>query len=253
MGLGGVFFWWLLLASPFVGSFLGVLVERLPSGRPVLFARSACDHCGQLLKPLDLVPFLSWTLTKGRCRYCGAPIGIFTPLIELAAMLVVVWAALVVSGPVLIATCVLGWILLTLAIIDWNRLVLPDVLCLVLGTAGVVACLLLMPDQIAAHAIGAVAGFLFFFLLGWSYRILRGRVGLGLGDAKLMAGIGLWLGWQAIPTVILFASVAGLLVAVGQSIGGRTLARSSRLPLGSFLAIAAWITWLYGPLMPRYS
>jgi len=103
-----------------VGSFLGVVIERLPAGRPFVWGRSVCDACGHELEPLDLIPFASWLLTRGRCRYCRARLSVFYPLIELAALLVAVWAATAASGWRFLASCVLGWVLLVIAAIDWR-------------------------------------------------------------------------------------------------------------------------------------
>ena len=113
MDMGGSIF--LLVAAPFVGSFLGVLVERLPVGRPVVMGRSHCDACGHALGPLELLPVVSWLLSRRRCRHCGARLSLFYPMIELAASLVAAWALVVVPWPLAAATAGLGWVLLALA------------------------------------------------------------------------------------------------------------------------------------------
>ena len=118
--MSGAYLWhWLapVAAAPFVGSFLGVIAERLPAGRPVLIARSACPACDHRLGARDLVPVLSWLFNRGRCRHCGAALGLFYPGIELAALVLALWAAAVVSGWLLWASCALGWVLLALAVI----------------------------------------------------------------------------------------------------------------------------------------
>ncbi len=129
---------WLLpvLVAPFVGSFLGLLIERLPAGGKVVFARSACPACDHPLGPLDLVPLFSWLASRGRCRYCGAAIAAIHPAIELAALGLAVWAAMVVSGWLLWASCALGWALLALSVIDWRHHTLPDPLTLPLLVGG---------------------------------------------------------------------------------------------------------------------
>ncbi len=113
--------WAAIIASPVIGSFLGVMIERLPSGRQFLWGRSHCDACGHPLGALDLVPFASWTIARGRCRYCHARLSAFYPLIELAAVVVVIWAATGASGVRFLASCAIGWLLLVAAVIDWRK------------------------------------------------------------------------------------------------------------------------------------
>jgi len=150
---------WPVVAAPFIGSFLGVLVTRLPEGRPVAGGRSACDQCGHQLGPLDLVPIASWLALRGRCRHCGAKITVLPLVIELGALLVAIWAASVSQGLALWVGCFLGWTLLTLAAIDFRDGILPDMLTLPLIAAGLVATYFLAPWQMLDSAIGAVAGF----------------------------------------------------------------------------------------------
>lgn len=242
--------WILAILAPVIGSFLGVLALRLADGRPVLFARSECDACGHVLGPADLVPLISWVARAGRCRHCGAKIGWFHPAMEISAIVVVVWAATQTAGLTLLASVVLGWTLLALAVTDWRALLLPDALTICLLLSGLLAVRFFDPGQFIDHLIGAVTGFGLFAALAIVYRVVRGREGLGFGDAKLMAGAGAWLGWLALPTVILFGAGFGLLFALVRSALGYSLGASDRLPLGTFLAVAIWLVWLYGPLVP---
>lgn len=240
---------WPVLASPFIGSFLGVLVKRVPEGRPVVAGRSACDECGHKLEPLDLIPIASWLVLQGRCRHCGANITAQPLLIELGALLVAVWAASVSDGLPLWAGCILGWTLLTLAAIDFRDGILPDVLTLPLIVLGLGATYLLTPWALLDSAIGAVAGFVLFAAIRWLYRRLRGREGLGLGDAKLLAAGGAWLGWDGLPSVVLIGAGAGLVLALIMSRrGGEQLTLNQRIPFGPALCLGIWLVWLYGPL-----
>ena len=240
----------MLAAAPFIGSFLGVLALRLPEGRSVAWSRSACDHCGHALSAADLVPIVSYLFLLGRCRYCHAVIGRFVLAIEIAALLVAAWAALATSGWVIVASCIFGWMLLLLAIIDWRVQLLPDVITLPLLVTGLAATALLARDHLVDHLIGALAGFGAFALAAFVYRFLRGREGLGLGDAKLLAGIGAWISWTGLPTVVLWGSIFGLVFALARGARGRGLRFSDRLPFGTFLAAGGWLVWLYGPLVP---
>ena len=243
-------FWIMLVASPFIGSFLGVLALRLPEGRSFAVSRSACDHCGHVLAVRDLVPIASFLALRGRCRYCRAPIGGFVLVIELVAMLVAGWAGMQVSGWILVASCLLGWMLLLLAAIDWRVQLLPDVLTLPLLMAGLAVTYFVSPETWSDHLIGAVAGFVVLGAIALLYRRLRHREGLGLGDAKLLAALGAWVAWQGLPTVLLWGSMLGLVFALVRSMTGRGLQWSDRIPFGVFLAAGGWLVWLYGPLMP---
>lgn len=239
---------WPVLASPFIGSFLGVLVTRLPQGQPVIAGRSACDQCGHPLGPLDLVPIASWLALRGRCRHCGASITVLPLAIELGALLIALWAASVSDGLALWAGCILGWTLLALAAIDFRDGILPDVLTLPLIVLGLVATYLLSPWQISDSTIGAAAGFVVFALVRWLYQRLRGREGLGLGDAKLLAASGAWVAWDGLPSVVLIGAAAGLAVALIMSWRGERLALDQRLPFGPALCLGTWLVWLYGPI-----
>jgi leader peptidase (prepilin peptidase) / N-methyltransferase len=239
---------WPVLASPFIGSFLGVLVTRLPHGRPIVIGRSACDHCGHALGPADLVPIASWLALRGRCRYCDAKITTLPLIIEVGAVLVAVWAASVSGGLALWAGCVLGWMLLTLAAIDFRDGILPDVLTLPLIALGLVATYFFGPGEVLDSAIGAAAGFAIFALIRLLYRRLRGREGLGLGDAKLLAASGAWVTWIDLPNVVLIGAAVGLVLALIMRLRGQELTLSQQVPFGPALCLGTWLVWLYGPI-----
>lgn len=238
-----------LLVAPFVGSFLGVLVERLPEARPIARARSRCDHCGATLGARDLVPLLSWLVRRGRCGCGKVRLSAFYPGIELAALAVALSATLVLSGWLLWASLALGWTLLALAAIDLRHYLLPDALTLPLIAAGLAVAWLIEPARLWAQALGAAAGFIGFAALAWLYRRLREREGLGRGDAKLLAAGGAWLGWQALPSVVALAAVVALAVALAGALLGAKLGATTKIAFGPYLALAIWLVWLYGPLV----
>ncbi len=120
--------WMLLLVAPFVGSFLGVVIRRLPHGRPLVAARSRCERCGVVLAARDLVPLISWFVLHGRCRHCGRPVGWFYPGIELASLAVAAIATAVHRPESAWLDCLLGWCVLALGWIDLRTGLLPDVL-----------------------------------------------------------------------------------------------------------------------------
>ncbi len=239
--------WWApLLLAPFIGSFVGVLVRRLPAEQPILMGRSRCESCGHRLSPLELMPIASFFVWRGRCRECRARIAPMHLAVELAALAVAVSAVVFLSGPVLWAGCVLGWTLLPLAWIDAEHFWLPDVLTLPLLAAGLLATWFLAPWAVTDHALAAALGYGLFRCLAAVYRRWRGFEGLGQGDAKLLAAGGAWLGLAALPAVLLTAAGVGLAIALGMRLAGRTVGRTTRLPLGTALAVAVWAVWLAG-------
>jgi leader peptidase (prepilin peptidase)/N-methyltransferase len=235
-----------VLFAPFVGSFIGVLIVRLPLGRPVIFGRSLCDRCDHKLAARDLIPILSYTISRGRCRYCQQPIGPLLLSVELAACCVALWAVAVTEDNVW-ATCLLGWALLSLAWIDVRTMLLPDVITLPLVIAGLAVAWLSDPDAAAEHAIAAILGYLSLAAFAWSYRQLRRRDGVGMGDAKLFAAAGAWLGLTVLPLTLFLAAVMGLFAAGCLWLRGAKLTATTAIPFGPCLAAAIWLLWLYEP------
>jgi leader peptidase (prepilin peptidase)/N-methyltransferase len=235
-------------ASPLVGSFIANFVARFPTERSVLLGRSVCPRCDARLTAIDLVPLWSWLRSMGRCRHCGRQIAAIYPLIELAAVAIAVAAATSTDGWLLWATCGLGWTLLALAATDLRYFVLPDALTLPLIPAGMAVAYLQDPTELQAHVIGAVAGFVAFMAVRVVYFRLRGREGLGLGDVKLLAAAGAWVGWGSLPSLIVIATATGLGVALIGRLFGRPIGLSDRVPFGAFLCFALWFDWGWGPL-----
>jgi leader peptidase (prepilin peptidase)/N-methyltransferase len=241
---------WPLLAAPFIGSFLGVLITRLPGRVPLAMARSACPHCDRRLGPIDLVPLLSYIVLRGRCRHCGNPIGLFYPGVELAALAVAIMAVAADPDPSRVwVNCALGWTLLTLAWIDWIAFRLPDVLTLPLLVAGLALTWLRDPEALTDHSFAAAAAYLAFQGIALAYRRLRGFDGLGGGDAKLIAAAGAWCGLTALPLVVLASALIGLLAALGLALAGRTVTSTTRIPFGPCIALAFWLIWTQGTLV----
>jgi leader peptidase (prepilin peptidase) / N-methyltransferase len=237
---------WAALVGLCAGSLMGVLARRLPAGQPVLLARSACDTCHTPLGARELVPLLSYVWQGGRCRHCDAPIGLFHPAMELAAAALALWAGSVFSGEILWASCLLGWFLLALGVCDWGSFRLPDALTLPLLLLGLSATAWLWPEALGDHALAAALGYLAFRGVALLYRRLRGRDGLGAGDAKLLAAAGAWVGLAELPSVVLIAALAGLVLALGLAIRKGALSGRMMLPFGPALALATWLVWLYG-------
>jgi leader peptidase (prepilin peptidase) / N-methyltransferase len=226
-----------------LGSFVGALAVRWPRGGSVAHGRSACDGCGRTLAWWELVPLVSAAALRGRCRTCAAAIDPAQPLAEALAAAIGAAAGLVVPGPEALAGSVFGWLLLASALLDWRAFWLPDRLTAALALAGAASAFAFPPAPVD-RAIGAAAGFATLWLVGAVYRLGRGREGLGGGDPKLAGAIGLWLGWRALPLLLLAASAVGLAAVLAARLAGRPVARDTRVPFGTLLALAAYPLWL---------
>jgi leader peptidase (prepilin peptidase) / N-methyltransferase len=164
-----------------------------------------------------------------------------------ACIAVGVISLMVRPGPEGLAGTVFGWILLALLVLDVEHFWLPDRLTYPLAAIGLVVGIWL-PPAFMDRIIGCVAGFISLAGIAYGYRAITGRIGLGGGDPRLFAGIGAWLGWFALPFVLLMASVLGLALVAYDRLLGRRIHRHSRIPLGALLAAAAWLFWLVSPL-----
>lgn len=236
---------WVWLGGGFVlgaiiGSFLATIVVRWPHGESVLRGRSRCDGCGRTLSALELLPILSALAQRGRCRSCGATIDRDHLTIELGAAVIGAAAFGLAPGLAGAGWAVFGWLLLTLAALDLRHLWLPDRLTAPLAALGLAFGGITTGAWPLDRLIGAVAGFASLWAIGAAYRRVRGQDGLGLGDAKLLGAIGAWLGWLALPFVLLAASVLGLIAAALS--GG--LLRDRAVPFGAALAAGALPGWL---------
>ncbi|MBO9575223.1 MAG: prepilin peptidase [Sphingobium sp.] len=228
-----------------IGSFLATIVSRWPRGESVVRGRSRCDGCGRALTVVDLVPLVGWLIARGKCRTCGARIDPVHPLVEIGAALIGAFCAWAFPPIPALFLATGGWTLLTLAVLDARHLWLPDLLTLPLAALGLTLGDWVLPAQFMDRAIGAAAGAGFLFLLAAGFKRLRGKDGLGLGDAKLLGAVGAWLGWQALPFVLLLASVTALLWVGALQLTGRRFDNATRVPLGTFLCFAVVPAWIF--------
>jgi len=237
-----------------VGSYINVVVHRLPRHESTVRPRSHCPQCGAPIRLRDNLPLVSFLLLRGRCRECGARISWRYPLTEAAS------AALCVAcvehfgfRPQAAVAALFGCLLLVLAVIDFEHLMLPDRITLP-GTALGLLLGLWLPRTFPDALIGALAGAGFLFLAAETWGWLRGEEGLGLGDAKLMAMIGAFLGWQGALVSLFFAALSGSLVGIFLVLIGRVRFSGTRLPFGSFLALGGLLALFFGArLIALYS
>lgn len=243
------------LLGAMIGSFLNVVVYRLPAGLSLLFPASRCPHCLTPLKPTENLPILGWLWLKGRCRHCKRPIALRYPLVEAATgflFLLAFWN-FGWSGHTLSSWIFFSW-LLVLSLIDLDTMLLPNSLTrsgLVLGVVvqGGLGLWPFQPNGLAQALIqsllGAVLGLWLFDLINLVGSIALGQQAMGGGDAKLMAMIGAWLGWK------LMLVSAFLACALGAVMGGGAIAlglldRRQPVPFGPFLALGAFLATLIG-------
>ncbi|MDP3675102.1 MAG: prepilin peptidase [Novosphingobium sp.] len=231
-----------------VGSFLGAALIRLPKGESVVAGRSRCDVCGRVLGPAELVPVFSYLVLRGRCRACQAPIDPWQFAAETGGALAGLVCALVARDAVMLGIgLVLGWQLLLLGLLDLRHMWLPDRLIGLLAASGMVPAGLAAAGDanlLAGPLLGAALGFVLLWLPGRLYRAWRGRDGLGAGDPKLLAAMGVWLGPLGVVETLLGASLIGLVAAGALMLSGKAVGLRSALPLGSCLALAGFAVYL---------
>jgi leader peptidase (prepilin peptidase)/N-methyltransferase len=237
----------LLLAALPIGSFLGLVVVRLPAGRPVLFARSACDHCGEQLEWRDLLPIVSQLASRFRCRFCCTPIGWFYPMMELAALVPVAWAMTILRGWPLMTAAGLGWQMIAVVAIDWRTRHVPHVLAAGLFASGVAAAGLLYggPVPVLLSIGTALAIFAGFMAFSFCFRLVTGRIGADLESGALLAGLAAWLPGNAAAALLAIA----MILTVGTQSSHRSFLTTgaAQSVIRSGMALAAWLIWLYSP------
>lgn len=249
IGATAPFMWLIVLVSPAIGSFLAVLIDRLPRGEDVVRQPSACRTCQVRLRPLHMVPLVSFMLQRGRCQACDTVIPPWVFYVELLCLGAGVLAVLRGGDPLnVVLSAIFLWLLVALAIGDllWFRL-----FDLLTGALAVVAfALAISPQGIGlADAIwGAVLGAGSFWALRLAYAAIRHREGLGLGDVKLMLGLGAFSGPYDLPLVVLIGALAALGGVMIQRLRhGGALAADRPLPFGAALCAAGGVLWLIGP------
>lgn len=268
-----LYFLLLGLFSLLVGSFLNVLIHRLPimlerswqqeyqdyftdggndnpatpTERYNLFLpRSACPHCGHQITAIENIPLFSWLFLKGRCSSCHQPISVRYPLVELLCALASIAVALYYPPSwALAGALLLTWILLALTFIDFDKLLLPDQLTLPLLWIGLLLNLSQQFVPLADAVIGAIAGYMVLWSLYWAFKLLTGKEGMGYGDFKLLAALGAWLGWQSLPLILILSSCVGAVLGI-TLIVMKQQQQGKPMPFGPYLAIAGWIALLWG-------
>jgi len=265
--------WAALLFGLCVGSFLNVVVHRLPkmmerewqaqcadlagtelppSARyNLILPRSACPACGHRITALENVPLLSYLWLRGKCSACSAPIGLRYPVVELVAGIAAAYSAARFGfTPAALGAAIFAWSLLALAAIDYDTQLLPDDITLPLLWAGLLFNLGGAFVPLKSAVLGAVAGYLVLWSIYWLFKFATGKEGMGYGDFKLLAAIGAWLGWQALPLTILLSSVVGAVVGISLMAFAKH-GRDKPIPFGPYLAAAGVIALFWGEAISR--
>jgi leader peptidase (prepilin peptidase) / N-methyltransferase len=262
-----------LLLGLIVGSFLNVVIHRLPKMMENDWAlqcaelrneelpeqprynlavpRSACPHCGHQISAAENIPVLSWLVLRGKCSDCKAPISARYPIVEAATALL--WAACIWRfGPTVqaLASIIFVSALLMLALIDFDTTLLPDDITLPLLWAGLLANLLGLYTGLSSAVIGAMAGYLSLWSVYWGFKLLTGKEGMGYGDFKLLAAMGAWLGWKMLPLLILLSSVVGAIIGIALIILAKR-GKDIPMPFGPYLAAAGIIALFWGDALNR--
>jgi len=250
---GAVVMVYVLLIGLAVGSFLNVVIYRLPLGQSLVSPGSRCPKCGYALRWYDNIPVLSWAALAGRCRQCRTPISIQYPIVEIVTgllFLLVAWLTPV--GPLLISRLILVAILVALFGIDLEHQILPNSITL----PGIVVGLMfsaVAPPGWKDALLGALLGAGVLYGIAAAYYAVRREEGLGMGDVKMLAMIGAFLGWKAVLVTLVLSSFSGAILGmalIAAQRGGMKLA----LPFGTFLAVGALAAMLAGdPLITWYS
>jgi leader peptidase (prepilin peptidase)/N-methyltransferase len=266
--------WVLALFGLCIGSFLNVVIHRMPMmmergwridsaellgvkiDPPAEISlskpRSRCPKCGHAITWRENIPVLSWLLLKGRCSACGTPISARYPAIEiLTALLFAACGFHFGATPEAIVWCGFMATLVALAFIDIDHQFLPDDLSLPLAWAGVLAAAFGWTGvSLRDSVFGAVAGYGSLWLVFHAYRLVRGKEGMGAGDFKLLAALGAWLGWQLIPSIILLASAVGAVVGIALVVFRRH-DRDVPIPFGPYLAGGGVAALFFGEALTR--
>jgi leader peptidase (prepilin peptidase) / N-methyltransferase len=228
-----------------VGSFLNVVIYRLPLGQSLMTPPSRCRKCGYSLQWFDNVPVLSWMLLRGRCRKCGAGVSWQYPLVELitaALFVVVVWAT--PYGPLVASRLILLCVLIVLFGIDLEHQILPNVITLPGIVIGLLLSLIAPPGWRNA-LIGAALGGGILYAIAGAYYLWRREEGMGMGDVKMLAMIGAFLGWKAVLVTLVLASFSGALIGMILMAAQRGDMKFA-LPFGTFLALGAVFAMFVG-------
>jgi len=276
-----IFYGYILIVGLLVGSFLNVVIYRLPIAmereflaecrsamaaqsetgdasasqaaqsddeKPfnLLVPRSHCPSCKAPIKAWQNIPLLSYLLQKGKCRNCQAPISIRYPIIEAVTAIVSVFVA-IQFGVTLecLGALLLSWALIAASVIDYDHYLLPDAITLPFLWLGLMFSFHGVFVPLDTAVIGAMAGYLSLWSVYWLFKLITKKEGMGYGDFKLLAMLGAWMGWKMLPVIVILSSLVGAVFGISLILfAGRD--RQKHLPFGPYLAAAGWLCLFWG-------
>lgn len=229
-------------------SLLAAIRAKLPEPEGkfnLVVPNSKCPNCGSFIKPWHNIPIIGYFVIRGKCVDCDAPIGLRYPTVELVTALLTMLVVLVLGVSFTsLAACVLTWILITLALIDFDTQLLPDDITLPALWFGLLINFFSVMTPFHTAFFGAIAGYLVLWSVYQLFKLVTGKEGMGFGDFKMLAMLGAWLGIQALPVIVILSSFAGAVIGGLLIVLGRD--KDNPIKFGPFLAIAGFIAMLWG-------
>jgi leader peptidase (prepilin peptidase) / N-methyltransferase len=267
--------WVCFLVGLVVGSFLNVVIHRLPkmmerawkeecaeledpaamrnpAEKYNLFVpRSACPACGHGITAMENIPLLSWAVLRGRCSACKARISVRYPVVELLGGVAAAWSAMRFGlTPAAFGAMAFLWCIIAASVIDFDTQLLPDSITLPLLWLGLLLNTGGVFTDLHSAVVGAAAGYLVLWSVYWLFKLVTGKEGMGYGDFKLLAAIGAWCGWQMLPLTIILSSFIGAAVGIALIVFSRQ-GRSVPIPFGPYLGAAGVVALFWGPQLTR--
>ena len=270
----GLYYTYIFLLGLLVGSFLNVVIYRLPvmmekefkkdyleyfdaeseelaklNAEPkfnLVVPRSRCPKCGHLISAMENIPVISWLFLRGKCRKCKLPISFRYPSIELlSAVLTLTVAFFFPPSWKLLGAILLTWALISLSFIDFDKMLLPDEITQPFLWLGLVINTVDGFVTVKSAVIGAVLGYLSLWSVYWGFKLITGKEGMGYGDFKLMAVIGAWFGYQMLPLAVLMSALVGAVIGITYKIVVKASA-SKPIPFGPYIAVTCYVIMLWG-------
>jgi len=269
-----LYYTYIFILGLLVGSFLNVVIYRLPVMMEkgfkrdyleyfspdseelaklkteekfnLVLPRSRCPKCGHLISAMENIPVISWLFLRGKCLKCKLPISFRYPSIELLSAFLTLTVAFFFPPSIkLVGAVILTWSLISLTFIDFDKMLLPDEITQPLLWLGLIINAVDGYVSLKGAVIGATLGYLSLWSVYWAFKIITGKEGMGYGDFKLMAVVGAWFGYQMLPIAILLSALVGAVIGITYKVIVRESA-SKPIPFGPYIAVTCYTIMLFG-------